>query len=53
MTTSYLLHDLKSETVMLLSQDKLVNVLLALYFLLFESLGHLKHCNSVITLAVF
>jgi hypothetical protein len=33
--------------VVLLGQDELINVLLAFYFLLFESLGHQKHCNSV------
>jgi hypothetical protein len=33
--------------VVLLGEDELINVLLAFYFLVFESLGNLKHCNSV------
>ena len=39
---SYLLHDPESETMVLLSQDKLVDMFLTFYFFLFEFLGHLK-----------
>jgi len=39
---SYLLHDPESETMVLLSQDKLVDMFLTFYFFIFEFLGHLK-----------